>query len=87
MELTKNIPPELTGWVDREMKRAIAKWGEHDRTPDNLISAAAEELGEVAHAFNHNEGTGEARQEIVECIGILIRLYNMAGEFIESPGR
>lgn len=81
----RNIPQELIDKVDNEMDRAIAKWGEHDQIPDNLISAAVEELGEAAHAFNHNEGKEKAQQEIVEAIGVLVRLYDMAGVFIESP--
>lgn len=81
----KNISQELIDKVDNEMDSAIAKWGKHDQIPDNLISAATEELGEAAHAFNHNEGKEKAQQEIVEAIGVLVRLYDMAGVFIESP--
>lgn len=80
-----NITPELIGKVDKEMDRAIDKWGEHDQIPDNLISAAVEELGEAAHAFNHNEGKEKAQQEVVEAIGVLVRLYGMAEVFIQSP--
>ena len=80
-----NISQELVERVDKEMDRAIAKWGEHDQIPDNLISAAVEELGEAAHCFNHNEGRERAEQEIVEAIGVLVRLYDMAGVFIKSP--
>jgi len=82
-----NISQELINKVDKEMDRAIAKWGEHDQIPDNLISAAVEELGEAAHAFNHNEGKEKAQQEIVEAIGVLVRLYDMAGVFVESPAK
>lgn len=63
--------------IDAENKEAIAKWGGVDRTPVDLISAATEELGEVAHAINHNEGMAATQQEIVEVMGILSRLYNM----------
>ena len=82
-----NISQELINKVDKEIDRAIAKWGEHDQIPDNLISAAVEELGEAAHAFNHNEGKEKAQQEIVEAIGVLVRLYDMAGVFVESPAK
>jgi NTP pyrophosphatase (non-canonical NTP hydrolase) len=81
----KNIPEGLIEKIDKEMDRAIAKWGKYDQIPDTLISAAAEELGEAAHAFNHNEGKERAQQEIIEAIGVLVRLYNMAGVFMESP--
>ena len=72
-----NIPQELIEAVQAEIDRGIKKWGETDRTPDILLSAATEELGEVAHAHNHSEGFAKMRQEIAECIGILVRLYNM----------
>lgn len=68
---------DLIERVDREIKRAVAKWGEHDQIPDNLISAAVEELGETAHAINHNEGLERTQQEICETIGVLARLYDM----------
>jgi hypothetical protein len=73
-----NFPNELRNRIEREMAVAITKWGDHDQIPDNLISAAVEELGEAAHAFNHNEGVARAKQEIVEAIGVMVRLYTMA---------
>ena len=63
--------------IDEEMKVAVNKWGDADRTPDDLLCAATEELGEVAHAINHKDGVGEIQQEIVETMGILARLYEM----------
>lgn len=66
--------------IDAEREVAIKKWGDVDRTPVDLISAATEELGEVAHAINHNEGVAATQQEIVEVMGILSRLYEMVEE-------
>jgi len=63
--------------IDAEMLRGTKKWGDTDKTPSILLNAATEELGEVAHAINHDEGVAEIQQEIVETMGILARLYNM----------
>lgn len=63
--------------IDEESKAAIKKWGVTDKTPEILLNAATEELGEVAHAINHNEDVSEIQQEIVETMGILARLYEM----------
>lgn len=63
--------------VKEEEKVAIEKWGNVDRTPEHLLAALTEEVGEVAHAINHEEGLDQVNQEIVEAIGILSRLYNM----------
>lgn len=63
--------------IEAEMEVAIKKWGDTDRTPEILLNAATEELGEVAHAINHKEGVAVIRQETVEAIGVLVRLYNM----------
>lgn len=63
--------------IDAEKEVAVKKWGDTDRTPDILLNAAIEELGEVAHAINHKEGVAAIQQEIVETIGILARLYDM----------
>ena len=68
---------ELVKRINAEEKVALAKWGEHDQDFDNLLSGALEELGEVAHALNHNEGKESAQQEIVETMGILSRLFDM----------
>ena len=63
--------------VKEEMARGIEKWGETDDSPDILLNAAVEELGEVAHAINHDEGIEVVQQEIAETIGVLARLYEM----------
>lgn len=69
---------ELIKRIDAEKKVAIEKWGDVDRSPELLLNAATEELGEVAHAINHKEGVAATQQEIVEAMGILARLYDMA---------
>ncbi len=63
--------------IDAERGVAIKKWGDVDKTPEILLNAATEELGEVAHAINHKEGVVAIQQEIVETMGILARLYDM----------
>lgn len=65
----------LLRMVEVEESRGEAKWGEVDKDPTILLNAAIEELGEVAHAINHNEGVENASQEIAEAIGVLSRLY------------
>jgi len=67
----------LVNRINEEEKVAIKKWGDADRTPDDLLCAATEELGEVAHAINHKEGVSAIHQEIVEAMGVLSRLYEM----------
>lgn len=63
--------------VEDEEWKGKAKWGHSDTTPDRLLAAATEELGEVAHAINHGEGVAAVQQEIAEIIGVLSRLYEM----------
>jgi len=63
--------------IDAEKERGIQKWGDIDKTPEILLNAATEEVGEVAHAINHKEGVAVIQQEIVEAMGILSRLYEM----------
>ena len=63
--------------IDAERERGIQKWGDTDRTLGILLNAAVEELGEVAHAINHDEAVAMIQQEIVETMGILTRLYEM----------
>lgn len=63
--------------IDEERERGIQKWGDTDTTPEILLNAATEELGEVAHAINHKEGVSVIQQEVVETMGILSRLYEM----------
>jgi NTP pyrophosphatase (non-canonical NTP hydrolase) len=63
--------------VIQEEVRGTAKWGNTDKSPSILLNAATEELGEVAHAINHDEGKDAVAQEIAETIGVLSRLYDM----------
>jgi len=63
--------------IDEEKERGIKKWGDTDRTPEILLNAITEEVGEVAHAINHKEGVSATQQEIVEAMGVLTRLYEM----------
>lgn len=63
--------------VLEEERRGEEKWGDVDKSPTILLNAATEELGEVAHAINHDEGVAAITQEIAETIGVLSRLYNM----------
>lgn len=71
---------EIIKQIDAERERGIQKWGDTDRTPEILLNASIEELGEVAHAINHKEGVAAMQQEIVETMGILSRLYEMVGK-------
>jgi len=72
-----HVLPRLKEAIDAEVKRGIEKWGETDKSPEILLNAALEELGEAAHAVNHDEGKEKAQQEIVETMGVLVRLYWM----------
>jgi len=67
--------------VVREEARAIEKWGAIDTYPTILLNASVEELGEVAHAINHDEGSLKIQREIAECIGILSRLHDRVEEY------
>lgn len=69
--------PILSEAVAKEEVRGYQKWGGVDTSPVILLNAAVEELGEVAHAINHNEGPENVVQEIAETIGILSRLFDM----------
>lgn len=60
-----------------EEGRGKAKWGAVDKTPQDLMIAIQEEIGEVAHSINHDEGKDVTQQEIVEVVGLLSRLFNM----------
>lgn len=71
--------------VIAEEKEALAKWGGTDDTPDILLNATLEELGEVAHAMNHDEGLAAIQQEIVETMGLLSRLYEMVEVYEKVP--
>lgn len=68
---------ELIDKAVLEEERGKQRWGATDRTPYDLLGAATEELGEVAHAINHGEGAEKVRQEIAETVGVLSRLYEM----------
>lgn len=68
---------ELIGLVDYAVSEGINKWGYVDRTPGALLNAVTEEVGEVAHAINHNEGKEVIITEISHAMGVLTRLYNM----------
>lgn len=68
---------QLTKRIEEEEERGRAKWGHVDKTPPDLMIAIQEEIGEVAHAINHNEGAKKVKQEISEVMGILSRLYDM----------
>lgn len=67
----------LVNKVLDEERRGLAGWGATDTSPEILLNAATEELGEVAHAINHNEGREAIQQEIAEVIGVLSRLWDM----------
>lgn len=73
------LHPDFLSQVTTEYKRGIEKWGKVDQSPSLLLNAATEELGEVAHAINHNEGKEVIKQEVAETVGILARLWEMAG--------
>ena len=68
---------KLIQMVIQEEVRGTAKWGLVDNSPSILLNAATEELGEVAHAINHEEGAERISQEIAEAMGVLSRLYDM----------
>lgn len=72
---------DLAVRINQEILRGKKKWGATDIHPTILLNAATEELGEVAHAINHEEGEAQVQQEIIETIGILVRLYEMVGKY------
>lgn len=76
------LNPRIRRSIEDESKRGIVKWGEIDKTPGILLNAALEELGEAAHAINHDEGPEDAQHEIIETIGVLVRLYWMLEDSI-----
>lgn len=77
------MPIELIEMVNNEVHRGYQKWGRTDTHPAILLNAATEELGEVAHAINHDEGQGAIQQEIAETMGILTRLFDMVIDYYE----
>ena len=72
---------DLAVEINKEIQRGIEKWGPTDIHPTILLNAATEELGEVAHAINHQEGKEKVQQEVRETIGILVRLHEMVEAF------
>ncbi len=68
---------ELIKRAEGEVVQGLLKWGHADKSPVDLMIAITEEVGEVAHAINHNEGQEATRQEIAEAVGLLSRLYDM----------
>lgn len=74
------ITPRLREAIEAEIKRGTEKWGATATCPGVLLNAALEELGETAHAINHSEESEKVKQEIIETVGILVRLYWMLGE-------
>lgn len=73
----KVISLGLIDKIEQEINQGIEKWGTVDTEPGILLNAATEELGELAHAINKNEGYERVKNEAIETIGILIRLYWM----------
>jgi len=71
------IAVDLVRKINIEINRGKEKWGRTDTNPGALLNAATEELGEVAHAVNHEEGFEVVTQEIAEAMGVLSRLYDM----------
>ncbi|GAI05476.1 unnamed protein product [marine sediment metagenome] len=67
----------LIEMIEGEEYKGKAKWGLVDTEPTILLNAATEELGEVAHAINHEEGSEKVTQEIAETMGVLSRLFDM----------
>lgn len=76
-DMEVKLSEELVSMINTEVKRGIEKWGKVDTTPGVFLNAALEELGEVAHAINHEEGVSVIAQEIAEAMGILTRLFYM----------
>lgn len=72
------ISQDLIREVNEEIERAIAKWADIDALPGELLNAMAEEWLEaglaVIHAVNHREPRERAHEEIVQAIGVLVRL-------------
>lgn len=77
----------LINQVNDEMDRALAKWGDNDALPGELLNAVTEEYLEalfaVVHAVNHREPKEQAHEEIVQAIGVLVRLDNRVSAWSE----
>ena len=64
----------LINEVEAEIKQAEAEWGDIDIDPHELLNAVAEECLEVIHAVNHRQPPELIHREIVQAIGVLVRL-------------
>lgn len=71
---------ELMVEIENQEKVAIAEWGWSDKTPQHIISGIAEEFGEVARAINKDEGKTRIKEEIVDVMVVLSRLYSKIDE-------
>jgi len=71
------ITVQLAIEINEEMERAMAKWGRIDETPCEMTNAVAEELLEVIHAVNHRESKERIHQEIIQAVGVLLRLDDL----------
>lgn len=65
--------------INNEIEKAKVKWGEIDEDPHEMLNGVTEELLEVVHAVNHREGKMRVHEEIVQAIGVLVRLDEMIG--------
>jgi len=72
------ITVQLAIEINEEMERAMAKWGTIDETPREMTNAVAEELLEVIHAVNHRKPYETIHTEIIQAIGVLLRLDALA---------
>jgi len=72
------LSEKLVNDVNEEIERALAKWGDSDALPGELLNAVTEEYLEalfaVVHAVNHREPKERVHEEIVQAIGVLVRL-------------
>lgn len=71
------IKPKMVQEVNDEMARAMAKWGRIDEDPHEIVNAVAEELLEVIHSVNHRESRERIHDEIIQAIGVLVRLDDL----------
>lgn len=77
----------LINQVNDEIDRALSKWGDIDTLPGELLNAVAEEWLEaglaVVHAVNHREPKERVHEEIVQAIGVLVRLDDRVSAWSE----
>ena len=74
------MEPRLVIEVNDEIVKALGKWGDIDCLPGEMVNAVTEELLEVVHAVNHREPVEKIHHEIVQAIGVLVRLDHMVKE-------